>query len=385
MKTKRKGWVFLLIAVLVLFFLSTVCWAIETTAIGEGKTRQEAINNAIRVAVEKALGTLVKSQTQVSQGKLVWDRIASASAGYVKNYDVIAEGKDPVSEQYKVKLKVDLDDHKLKSAVEEFLNDPRAQRTFQETRFDERKVIVVYQPRTGFDLPGDSKAVQTVMDLIQDRLSGYGFRVFLPDQLMRIKGKTAEMVADEKDAVDLARQEAADSVVTVSFDAAKTPTADGYNIILCTLSLKAFDTTTGELFANVQDRDKTISRGGDYGLQDGVTRAAIKVGPRTVERLVKKIVDRFSTKRAKFVSLIFRNLSPKNQDKVERLLEEIGWRYRIARQTGKYIELEIFSEADPTSVRRTIRQTTLKAGLKVKPTEMIGSRVIFDGEDTGGY
>jgi len=385
MKTKRKGWVFLLIAVLVLFFLSTVCWAIETTAIGEGKTRQEAINNAIRVAVEKALGTLVKSQTQVSQGKLVWDRIASASAGYVKNYDVIAEGKDPVSEQYKVKLKVDLDDHKLKSAVEEFLNDPRAQRTFQETRFDERKIIVVYQPRTGFDLPGDSKAVQTVMDLIQDKLSSYGFRVFLPDQLVRIKAKSAEMVADEEDAINLARQEAADAAIIVSFDAAKNPTSDGYNIILCTLTLKAFDTTTGEVFANVQDRDKTISRGGEYGLQDGITRAAIKVGPRSVERLVKKIVNRFSTKRAKFVTLIFRNVSIKDQNNVERHVEEIGWRYRVSRQTGKYIELEIFSEADPTSVRRAIRQAVNKNGLPLTPSEMIGSRVIFTGKATGGY
>lgn len=385
MKTKRKGWVFLLVAVLVLSFLSSVSWAIETTAVGEGRTRQEAVNNAIRAAVEQVLGTMVKSQTQVSQGKLIWDRIASASAGYVKNYDVIAEGKDPVSEQYKVKLKVDLDDHKLKNAVDEFLKDPRAQRAFQETRFDERKIIVVYQPRTGFDLPANSKGVQTIMDLIEDKLASYGFRVFLPDQLVRIKKKAAEMVVDEAAAINLGRQEAADAAVLVSFDGAKRPTSDGYYLIMVTLTLKALDVTTGELFANVQDRDKTIARSGKYGIQDGVARAAIKVGPRVAERLTKKIVTRFSTKRAKFVSLIFRNVSSKNQDKIESLLEEIGWRYRVARQTGKYIEMEVFSEADPTSVRRTIRQATLKAGLKVKPTEMIGSRVIFDGQDTGGY
>ena len=385
MKTKRKGWVFLLVAVLVLSFLSSVSWAIETTAVGEGRTRQEAVNNAIRAAVEQALGTMVKSQTQVSQGKLIWDRIASASAGYVKSHEVLAAGKDPISEMYRAKVRVNIDDHKLKSALDEFLKDPRAQRTFQETSFDERKIIVVYKPRTGFDLPANSKGVQTVMDLIQDKLSGYGFRVFLPDQLMRIKAKSAEMVVDEEDAIGLARQEAADAAIIVSFDAAKRPTSDGYNMILCTLSLKAFDTTTGELFANVQDRDKTISRGGAYGLQDGIARTAIKVGPRTVDRMVKKIVHRFSTKRAKFVTLIFRNISVKNQNDVETLLEEIGWRYRVARQTGKYIELEIFSEADPTSVRRTIRQAVNKNGLPLTPSEMIGSRVIFKGTATGGY
>ena len=385
MEHRRRGWVSLFTGILVLFFLSSAALAITTTAIGEGKTRQEAINNGIRAAVEQALGTLVKSDTQVSQGKLVWDRIASASAGYVKKYDVLAEGKDPVGDGYKVKLAVTLDDSKLKSAVDEFLEDPRAQRNFQETRFDDRKIVVVYQPRTGFDLPADSKGVQTVMDLIQDKLAGYGFRVFLPDQIMRIKGKTAEMVGDEETAINLARQEAAEAAVTVSFDAAKRPTSDGYNLILCTLTLKAFDTSTGELFANVQDRDKTITRGGEYGIEDGVARAAIKVGPKTVERLTKKIVERFSTKRAKFVTLIFRNTSVANQDKVEDILEEIGWRYRVSRQTGNYMELEVFSEADPTSVRKIVRKETKKAGLPTKPAEMIGSRVIFDGKATGGY
>lgn len=385
MKTRRKGLIFLLVAAIGLFFLSSVSWAIETTAVGEGRTRQEAINNAIRAAVEQALGTMVKSQTQVSQGKLVWDRIASASAGYVKSHEVIAAGKDPVSEMYRAKVRVNVDDHKLQNALDEFLKDPRAQRTFQETSFDERKVIVVYKPRTGFDLPANSKGVHTIMDLIQDKLSSYGFRVFLPDQLVRIKAKAAEMVVDEEDAINLARQEAADAAIVVSFDAAKKPTSDGYNIILCTLSIKAFDTTTGELFANVQDRDKTISRGGAYGLQDGIARTAIKVGPRTVDRLVKKIVNRFSTKRAKFVTLIFRNISIKDQNSVERLVEEIGWRYRVSRQTGKYIELEIFSEADPTSVRRTIRQAVNKNRLPLSPSEMIGSRVIFTGKATGGY
>ena len=91
---------------------------------------------------------------------------------------------------------------------------------------------------------------------------------------------------------------------------------------MCTLNLRAFDTTTGALFANVQDRDKTISRGGDYAIQDGISRAAIKIGPRAVGNLVKKIVKRFSG--PKYVTLIFRNISMKNQNKMEDILEELG-------------------------------------------------------------
>jgi hypothetical protein len=383
MEKRGKTKLFMVVIWLVFLSMATMSWAVETTSIGEGRTRQEAINNGIRVAVEQALGTMVKSDTQVTNGKLIWDRIASASAGYVKNYNVLAEGKDPVTDVYKVKLAVTVDDYKLKGAVDDFLNDPRQQQIFQQTKFDERKVVVVYQPQTGFDLPYNSKGVQTIMGLVQDKLAAHGFRVFLPEQIRRIKGKSAEMVVDEETAIEIGRQETGDCVVIVSLDGAKRPTSDGFFLLMCTLNLRAFDTTTGALFANVQDRDKTISRGGDYAIQDGISRTAIKIGPRAVERLVKKIVKRFSG--PKYITLIFRNISMKNQNKMEDVLEELGWRIRVARQTGKYIEFEIIGEADPTSIRKIVRREIQKAGLPLKSGEKVGYRITFNGEATGGY
>jgi len=384
MKSKRLS-VLVVFAVGILTLLAAAAWGIQTTAIGEGRSRQEAINNGLRTAVEQALGTMMSSYTAVKDGKLLQDKITSASAGYVKNYDVLAEGKDPVGDTYRVKLNVNIDDAKLKGSVEEFMKDPQAMATFTQTKFDDKKVVVVYMPRTGLDLPYDSKAVQTIMDLIQDKLAGYAFRVFLPSELKRIRGRSAEMVVDEETAIDIARQEAGDAMVAVGFDAGKKPTEDGYQLLYVTLTIKAFDPTTGELFANVQDRDKTIARGGDYALQDGLAQAAIKVGPRTVDRLTAKIVERFSTVRQKFVVLILRNIGAKTQTKVEQILEDIGWKFKIARQTGKYLEVEIFSEADPTTVRKTFRDAVGKANLDLTAAEMAGSRVTFDGKETGGY
>jgi len=383
MKIKRIESLWVIIC-LVLFW-NAMALAMEVIAIGEGHTRQEAINNGIRTAIEKALGTYIKSSTEIGQGKMIYDRIASASAGYVKNYKVLVEGRDPVTDTYKVRLSVIIDDYRLRSAIDEFRKEPRFQRAFQETSFEQRRVVVVYMPRTGLDLPYSSKAVQTVMDLIEDKLAGYGFRVFLPSELKRIRGRVAEMVVDEETAIQIARQETGDAVVLVSFDAGTRPTPDGYMLILASLSIKAYDVTTGELFANVQDRGKTISRGGGYGLADGIARVALKIGPTCVDRLTAKIVERFSTKRAKFVVLIFKNISPKDQDRVEDLLEsDIGWKYRISRQTGSYMEIEVFSEADPTSVRKIMRRSIKRAGLPLTPTEMAGSRVVFSGNYTRG-
>jgi len=353
-----------------MLYLTSFSLAIEVTAIGEGHTRQEAINNGIRVAIEKALGTYIKSQTEISQGRLIYDRIVSASAGYVRNYKVLVEGKDPITDIYKVKLLVFIDDYKLKNVLKKFKEDPRFRRVFQEIQFEEKRIIVIYMPRTSFDLPANSKAVQTVMDLIEDKLVEYGFRIFLHSKIWQIQ--------DEKAAIKVAREEGGDVVILVSLDTGIRSTSDGYYLIKATLTLKAYDVTTGELFANVQDTNKTITWGSDYGIQDGVTRIVLKIGPRCVNNFIRKIVNRFSTIRAKFVVLIFRNISPNDQDKIENLLNEIGWRYRIAYQTGNYIEIEIFCEADPASVRRVMRKRLKAAGLSFIPIEMVGSKIIFD-------
>ena len=366
-----------------LFLFSLSLWALEVTTIGEGGTRQAAINNAIRNAVEKALGTYITSYSQVNQGELIYDRITSASAGYVKSYKILAESHDPVTDTYKIKLIAVVDDIKLKNAVEEFMQSSQFQRTFQQTKFDEKRVVVIYKPGTGLDLPYNSEAVQSMMDLIEDKLAGYGFRVFLPDQLRRIRGRAVEMVVDKKTAIEIARQEAGDVVVVVSFDAGKRPALDGYYIIYATLTLKAYDATTGELFANVQERGKIITYGNEYKLADGVARIIIKIGPHCVDKLTKKIVTRFSGSWAKFVVLIFRDVSPWEQDKIEDILDKIGWRYRISRQTGSYMEIEVFSEADPTSVRKIVYKRLKTAGLSLIPAEMAGSRIIFEGTHSG--
>lgn len=366
-------------------WLAQPALAVKVTAVGAGPTKQSAINAAVRAAVEQALGTYMTSDTKVDKGRLDWDRITSSSAGYVKGYDVLAEGKDPVEDIFKVKLAVEVDEHKLQSFAEEFFKDARAQKAFQQTTFDNKRVIVLYARRTKGDLEYSTKGVMTIMDLVQDRLAKYGFRVFLPDQLARIKGRLGEMIIDEETAIGLARQENGDVVVVVTIDAAKQKTQDGYFIIYSTLTLKAFDCTTGELFANVQNRQKTMSQGGDYGIADGVSRVAIKVGGPASDQLVKKIVERFSGQRQKFHMIAVQNISMQGQDKLEDILNELGWKYRVNSQTGSYIEFEIFSDDDTTGVRRAFSRALKKHDLNIVPKDMKGSRVVFDASQQTTY
>jgi hypothetical protein len=63
------------------------------------KARDEAVNDALRKAVEQGVGTFVTAELTVEQQKLVEERIFTESKGYIQSYKVVREGsKDDLYE-----------------------------------------------------------------------------------------------------------------------------------------------------------------------------------------------------------------------------------------------------------------------------------------------
>ena len=75
------------------------------TGVADGKTsvsRDEAIDDALRNAVEQGVGTFVETELTVEQQRLVEDRIYTASRGYVRRYKILEEGAG--EDLYEVKI-----------------------------------------------------------------------------------------------------------------------------------------------------------------------------------------------------------------------------------------------------------------------------------------
>lgn len=83
----------------------------DIVAGAEGQARDVAFEDALRKAVEQAVGTLIESETVVQDSALVSDEILARSAGYVKKYDVISESKSESS--YKVTIRALISSEKL--------------------------------------------------------------------------------------------------------------------------------------------------------------------------------------------------------------------------------------------------------------------------------
>ena len=70
---------------------------VTLTTIGEGATRDEAKNNALRNAIEQAFGTFISSNTQVVNDDLIKDEIVSVSSGNIEKFEIKSETQLPNS------------------------------------------------------------------------------------------------------------------------------------------------------------------------------------------------------------------------------------------------------------------------------------------------
>ena len=84
MKLKR-----FLITAVTLIFINASAYAQVVTVQGSGISESAAIKDAKRVAVEKVIGTRIKSNSLMIDSELVFDAVQSRSAGYVTSCEIL--------------------------------------------------------------------------------------------------------------------------------------------------------------------------------------------------------------------------------------------------------------------------------------------------------
>lgn len=87
----RRFWFVLLLALCSSFWLQTVSAAAPVTVTGRGADRQEALHDAMRLAVERSVGTLLAAETLVQNAAVVRDEIYTQAQGFVQAYTILDE------------------------------------------------------------------------------------------------------------------------------------------------------------------------------------------------------------------------------------------------------------------------------------------------------
>ena len=112
-----------------LIMLNCTALAKEVTVDGFGMSRDEALRNAERNAVEQVVGTFVDSQTLVENAILQLDEIYTHAQGFVNNVTVLSEGRS-ADGSYKVSARMNVESEANSALISQLetvmrLNDPR--------------------------------------------------------------------------------------------------------------------------------------------------------------------------------------------------------------------------------------------------------------------
>lgn len=128
----KKFYLICAVSLMLLLLCTPLALAKEVIVQGYGTTREEAVSDALRNAVEQAVGTLVDSQTLVQNAAVIKDEIYTKSRGFIQDWTVTSEQKNPGQTVVTARVQVDTNPNsqlmgqleRLK-LIEQGLRDPR--------------------------------------------------------------------------------------------------------------------------------------------------------------------------------------------------------------------------------------------------------------------
>lgn len=258
--------------------------------------RDRAIDDALRKAVEQTLGTYIDAQTKVENYMVVEDRILNWSRGYVKNYQILSEGKK-TPETYEALIQATVDMTNLASdadAVQNLLQgmgNPRVMIMIDESNVGETSTQYHY-----FEV--NMTASETAMN---NKFLEKNFSVVDPATIRSNKQRDAIVAAingDTKAAQSLAQALDAEVIITGK---AIAKVATGINLggmksCQANLNARVVDADVGTIIA-------TSSKHAAYPHIDevtGGTMAIEKAANALADELITKILEKW---RSRFYSL----------------------------------------------------------------------------------
>lgn len=284
-----KKIIYLLMAVL--FCCSAAASAQQITVSGYGETADEAERDALRNAVEQAVGTLVDSATLVQNNLLISDEIYTQSRGYITNYTVLSQ-KLVSGGTYEVTVNADVDTNPNSKLMNELTRLGIINRQLRDPKI--AVVIPEYHIRARIPDPaGETAVIRKLIDAGFSRITDISDVRYNLNKLSALTKEDMENIARSRNVDILIVGEAFSEGVG---DVGKfLPSGGNTGIVSCKARLEAkiFIAKTGQI----------ISANGTYGTAADLTeniagkKALNEAGEKMGDYIVEKLLNYGSSAR----------------------------------------------------------------------------------------
>jgi hypothetical protein len=257
--------------------------------------RDNAINDALRKAVEQAVGTMVSSETLVQNFQTLNDRIYTQTQGYVQSYKVLSEKPGPDLHQVTVQAAVAMGNlQKDLQALGILLGQvgkPRIMILIAEQNIGQQYYYWWGQERgEQADL---TIAENTIMDHFREK--GFDF-VDHNAQSRDIKVSPAFRVADLNDraAITLGQQADAEVVIVGKALAKSVGSIAGTSMksVQANISLRAIQTDNGRVLSSGTEHAASVHIDEITAGAEALRKASIKISDKMIDDIIKNFQQR---------------------------------------------------------------------------------------------
>lgn len=134
------------------------CFAAQVTATGRGITRDAALHNAMRSAIETELGAFLDSRTIMKNQVVINDEVSVNSSGYISGYEIISERAE--GDLYFVKILAEVNSDAVKTGLMSRLQ----KKNLVDTNFDSPRIAVLVYDSYGCEYPNAENEIISAMN-----------------------------------------------------------------------------------------------------------------------------------------------------------------------------------------------------------------------------
>ena len=251
---------------------------------GEGANPEEALLAAKRNAIEKGIGTILLSQTEIENFQVKRDQIITKTMGSVKSYEKISEGKTDIG-YFEVKIKAVLS----RSSITQ---DLAAFHILIESMNKPRTMVVIDENNVGTAEPTNSAAETAILQFLKDP---YEFELIDQKASASIRSsqeKMASIAGDVAAAAQLGSQNGAEVIITgsaVSREAkAMNQNLGGMVSVQADVTLRAINCTTGSIIGTAQSHAAMVHISANTAGTQAITKASQKAIKDLLDRIIKE-------------------------------------------------------------------------------------------------
>jgi hypothetical protein len=255
----------------------------KITATGHGANRQEALINAKRNAIEKGIGTILISQTEVENFQLKRDQVITKTMGSVQDFSVENESQKPDG-SYDITITAVISKSSMRKDLASFhiliqsMNKPKL-------------MILVQENNVGNKQPTNDAAESA---LIQFFKTPYGFEIVDPSVISTIKQskeKMAQIAGNPARAAEIATSYGAQVLIAGKAVSRKaesmTQSLGGMTSIQADVTLRAINCNTARIIASAEAHDAEVHISPNTAGNNAIANSAKDAG----KKLLGDIID----------------------------------------------------------------------------------------------